>query len=67
MVNVTIYFLKIKPFYESDAIGKDGKLAVPKHEAFNKMGHNMHDLDEVFRAFSYSKTVKELLFKVMGF
>jgi phytanoyl-CoA hydroxylase len=60
------YFLdsawQIKPFFESDAVDKDGKLLVDKRIAFNKVGHNMHELDPVFEQFSFSKTVRTLLF-----
>jgi phytanoyl-CoA hydroxylase len=40
---------------------------VDKSVAFNKMGHNMHDLDLVFERFSYSKTMRAILFKAMSF
>lgn len=60
------YFLdsawQIKPFYESDALDSNGKLRVPKEVAFNKIGHNMHDLDPVFEKFSYSKVMKAIYF-----
>ncbi len=65
------YFLdsawQIKPFFESDAVDSEGKLLVDKQIAFNKMGHNMHELDPVFRAFSFSSLVRSLLFQVMAF
>ena len=65
------YFLdsawQIKPFFESDAIDANGNLLVDKSIAFNKMGHNMHDLDPVFESLSYSKIVRTLLFKMMAF
>ena len=44
-----------------------GKLLVDKSVAFNKMGHNMHDLDPVFEALSYSRVIRTLLFKMMNF
>jgi len=47
------YFLssgdKIRYFLEEDAV-TDGKLNRPKHKAVNKIGHGLHELDEVFRA-----------------
>ncbi len=59
---------QIKPFFEKDALDPStGELLVDKSVAFNKMGHNMHDLDPVFEAFSYSKVVRNLLFNVMKF
>ena len=65
------YFLnsghQIKPFFEVDALDKDGKLIVPKEFAFNKIGHSMHDIDPVFTSLSFSSVIKTLLFKVMGF
>jgi len=55
----TSFFLKsayqIKPFFEE--LAKDpttGKLTVPKEQAFNKVGHAMHDLHPTFESFSYS-------------
>jgi len=42
-------------------------LVVDKQDAFNKIGHSLHDLDPVFNAFSYTNTVKYLAFKVLGY
>jgi phytanoyl-CoA hydroxylase len=39
-------------FFEEEALGPDGRLAVPKAQSINKIGHAMHDLDPVFSAFS---------------
>lgn len=65
------YFLdsawQVKPFFESDAVDASGKLLVDKAVAFNKMGHNMHELDPVFEAFSFSRVMRTLLFKAMSF
>ena len=65
------YFLdsawQVKPFFESDAVDGKGNLLVDKSVAFNKMGHNMHELDPVFEAFSFSKVIRTLLFKAMSF
>ncbi len=38
-------------FLEEDALGTDGTLLKPAHLAINKIGHAMHDLDPVFKAF----------------
>ncbi|MGI9623408.1 MAG: phytanoyl-CoA dioxygenase family protein [Acidimicrobiales bacterium] len=50
------YFLTsgdtVRFFFEEGAHGDDGTLRVPKHEALNKVGHAMHDLDPVFSGFS---------------
>jgi len=47
------YFLssgdKIRYFLEEDAL-THGKLNRPKEKAVNKIGHGLHELDEVFRA-----------------
>jgi phytanoyl-CoA hydroxylase len=40
---------------------KKGGLKVPKHLALNKIGHAMHDLDPIFRKFSYRTDYKEIL------
>jgi phytanoyl-CoA hydroxylase len=59
---------QIKPFFEKDALDPaTGKLLVAKDQAFNKMGHNMHELDPIFEQFSFSKVVRTLLYKVMSF
>ena len=41
----------IRCFFEAAAVGPDGRLLLPAHEALNKLGHAMHDLDPVFSAF----------------
>jgi phytanoyl-CoA hydroxylase len=66
------YFLdsswQVKPFFEKDALDMaTGRLLVDKAVAFNKMGHNMHDLDPVFETLSYSRVIRTLLFKMMKF
>jgi phytanoyl-CoA hydroxylase len=38
----------IRFFFEEDAFTADGRLAVPKALALNKIGHALHDLDPVF-------------------
>ena len=42
----------IATFFEEGAFDAQGKLCVPLERAINKLGHAMHDLDPVFRAFS---------------
>ncbi|AXA94188.1 phytanoyl-CoA dioxygenase family protein [Massilia sp. YMA4] len=50
------YFLRsdntIRCFFEEEAFGPDGQLKQAKSLSINKIGHAMHDLDPVFRAFS---------------
>jgi phytanoyl-CoA hydroxylase len=50
------YFLgsdnTIRCFFEEEAFGPDGQLQQAKALSINKIGHAMHDLDPVFRAFS---------------
>ncbi len=50
------YFLgsdnTIRCFFEEEAFGPDGQLKQDKSLSINKIGHAMHDLDPVFRAFS---------------
>lgn len=40
-------------FFEEEAFDTSGKLQVPLTCAVNKIGHGMHDIDPVFRAFSH--------------
>ena len=42
----------VSVFFERDAHDERGELTVPLHQAVNKLGHAMHDLDPVFNAFS---------------
>ncbi len=50
------YFLgsdnTIRCFFEEEAFGPDGQLKQDKSLSINKIGHAMHDLDPVFRAFT---------------
>ena len=50
------YFLAsdntIRCFFEEEAFDADGRLKQDKALSINKIGHAMHDLDPVFRAFS---------------
>ena len=59
------YFLesgdKIRCFFEEDAFLPDGSLKQSKEQSINKIGHALHQLDPVFRAFSYSAAIKKLV------
>ena len=53
---------KIHFFFEPGAINpKTQTLTVDKQHAFNKIGHAMHDLDPVYRKFSYREIFKSIL------
>jgi phytanoyl-CoA hydroxylase len=51
---------KIRFFLEYDAFDEAGNLIQAKEDCLNKMGHAMHDLDPVFRQFSYRSELGEL-------
>lgn len=59
------YFLdsgnNISFFFEEKALNPDGTLNKPKQLAINKVGHALHDLDPVFRAWTRSAKIRALL------
>jgi phytanoyl-CoA hydroxylase len=59
------YFLnsgdKISFFFEKDAFDASGKLKGDLFNSLNKIGHGLHDLDEVFNDFSRSSQMKKLI------
>jgi phytanoyl-CoA hydroxylase len=63
------YFLesgdKIRFFFEEDAFLDDGSLRQPKERSINKIGHALHDLDEVFDRFSRTGRLARLV-KCLG-
>lgn len=67
----TDYFLdsasKISFFYEKDAFDKQGNLVNPLNQSLNKVGHAMHDLNETYKRFCYSKILTTLATKMLGF
>jgi phytanoyl-CoA hydroxylase len=58
------YFLgsdnTIRCFFEEEAFGADGQLRQAKELSINKIGHAMHDLDPVFRAFTADARLETL-------
>ena len=47
-------------FFEEEAFGPDGRLGQPKELSVNKIGHALHDLDDVFEEFSYSPALADV-------
>jgi phytanoyl-CoA hydroxylase len=45
----------VRCFYEEGAFDDGGELRVPVARAINKIGHALHDLDEVFATFTHSE------------
>jgi phytanoyl-CoA hydroxylase len=43
---------QVRCFFEEEAFDAAGRLAVPKAQAINKIGHALHDRDPVFERFS---------------
>jgi len=64
------YFLDsagyISFFFEEKAFDQHGVLRQAKELSINKIGHAMHDIDPVFRAFSRSGKIQDLL-KSLGY
>ncbi len=64
-LNKDDYFLdsgdKIRCFFEEDAFDENGALRQALDLSINKIGHAMHDLDDVFDAFSRADAVCELV------
>lgn len=60
------YFLesgdKIRFFFEEDAFLEDGRLRQKKEHSINKIGHALHDLDEVFCRFSRTQKLAQLVY-----
>ncbi len=59
------YFLesgdKVRFFFEADAFLPDGTLRQSKEQSINKIGHALHEIDPVFKAFSHSTSIRELV------
>lgn len=50
---------KVSFFYEDKAM-QDGKLVVPQREAFNKIGHSLHEHNPIFAALTHGQKVWEI-------
>jgi phytanoyl-CoA hydroxylase len=55
---------QIRFFFENDAFDKSGNLRQQKLHSLNKMGHAMHDLDDVFDRFSRSGDLAEAVARI---
>ena len=62
------YFLesgdKIRFFLEADILDDEGNLKCPRESAINKVGHALHDLDDVFKKFSYNPLLLSAVKKI---
>lgn len=47
-------------FFEEEALDEQGRLRVPKAQSINKVGHALHDRDEVFMRFSHGPALAAL-------
>ena len=52
---------KINSFYEDSMINKDGTFKDKKINCISKLGHCLHDLDKVFKKYSYYYKIKKLM------
>ena len=50
----------VELFYQSNSF-KDGKFVRDKKSCINKIGHNLHELDPLFKELTYSKKAVEVL------
>jgi len=64
------YFLnssdKISYFFETGALGPEGELLTEPHLSLNKIGHALHEQNNVFRKITLNERVKEACFQ-LGF
>lgn len=65
------YFLKsasdIGFFFEKNAFDENGQLAKPKSIAVHKLGHALHDLDPVFKAWTRDNSKVRAILKDLGY
>jgi phytanoyl-CoA hydroxylase len=57
----------MRPFFEKDSKDESGEFLVPMIQAFNKVGHAIHDLHPVFESFSYSQVVKTICKEILQY
>jgi len=64
------YFLtsgdKIRFFFEDGIFTSNGTLSCPKLLAINKIGHALHELNDVYKEISQNKIVSEISRQVLG-
>eukprot|EP01094_Clydonella_sp_ATCC50884_P002795 TRINITY_DN12143_c0_g1_i1.p1 TRINITY_DN12143_c0_g1~~TRINITY_DN12143_c0_g1_i1.p1 ORF type:complete len:321 (+),score=63.57 TRINITY_DN12143_c0_g1_i1:47-1009(+) len=56
----------VRMFFEENVFGEGGELLVDKNKAINKIGHALHEKDEVFRKFAQQKALTEVIGSVIG-
>ncbi|XP_058184363.1 phytanoyl-CoA dioxygenase [Rhododendron vialii] len=52
---------KVSFFFEEKAFDDDGNLKQPKQLSINKVGHALHEIDPVFKKFTFSEELSNLL------
>ncbi|MEM7099706.1 MAG: phytanoyl-CoA dioxygenase family protein [Pseudomonadota bacterium] len=52
---------KVRCFLEAGALDEEGNLTCPQSQAFNKIGHALHDLDPVFNQFSRQDPIRTVV------
>ena len=57
---------KIRFFLEEGAVDESGNLTVPMAQAVNKIGHNLHDEDALFEAFSRAPQMRAVASDLLG-
>ncbi|KAA8529045.1 hypothetical protein F0562_033467 [Nyssa sinensis] len=55
---------KVSYFFEEKAFNEEGNLKQSKQLSINKVGHALHEIDPVFKTFSYSGKMSSLMFSL---